>query len=898
MRKLIYTAFVGFIVIVGLILLFGNIYLEYLWFDNLGYSSVFLTVVLSKWGIRVLSWFIYFSFILVNLLITGKYIKEFLYRSDNDRSVVIDLPYKGVFFPGRINLALLVISAVVAFLFTSFAGGYWLEVLQFFKGAKFNLTDPIFNKDIGFYVFRLPFLKFFYQYVFLLLSITLLAVAAIYFITNPPRRINGKWDFFPRGQLHVTVLLAMVFVTKAFGYVLQMYDLLYSPRGVAFGASYTDIHAQLPGLRILFIISLGLALLVLANLFLKRSRLVVYTVIGLIAASMVLGNIYPSLVQKFIVEPNEFNKEKPYIEYNIKMTQHAYGLDQIEVKNFPASDNLTSRDLKESDGTIRNIRLWDYRPLQQTYSQLQEIRPYYELQNIDTDRYTIDGVYRQVMVAARELDQDKLSAKAQTWVNKRLQYTHGYGIVMSPVNEVTPDGLPRLFIKNIPPVNSVDLHITRPEVYYGEMTDEMVITKTRTKEFDYPKGQVNAYTTYEGDGGVPIGSFLRRVLFALKFGDFKILLSNSLTPESRIMYDRNILRRVNKIAPFLRYDRDPYLVLNDGKLFWIQDAYTVTIRFPYSEPYGEINYIRNSVKVVIDAYNGSVDFYVVDPEEPIVKTLRTIFPRLFKPFEEMPEGLKDHIRYPEDLFKIQARVYTTYHMTDPRVFYNKEDQWEIPREVYANETIEVEPYYTILELPGENEPEFILMQPFSPLKKNVMISWMAGRCDAEHYGKLLVYLFPKDKQVYGTSQIEARIDQDPYISQQLSLWNQRGSNVIRGNLLVLPVKDSIIYVEPVYLQAEQSQIPELIRVIVAYRESVVMEPTLQDALAAIFEVKPQRPEKPVEPEERLSMKELIQRANELFLRAQERQRQGDWAGYGELLDQLEEVLNRLSQMAD
>jgi len=898
LRKLIYTAFVGLIIVVGLILLFGNIYLEYLWFDNLGYSSVFLTVVFSKWGIRVLSWFIYFSFILVNLFITRKYIKEFLYRRDNDRTVVIDLPYKGAFFPGRINLTLVVISAVVAFLFTSFAGGYWLEVLQFFKGAKFNLTDPIFNKDIGFYVFRLPFLEFFYQYVFMLLSITLLAVAAIYFITNPPRRINGKWDFFPRGQLHVTVLLAMVFVTKAFGYVLQMYDLLYSPRGVAFGASYTDIHAQLPGLRILFILSLGLALLVLANLFLKRSRLVVYTVIGLIVASMVLGNVYPSLVQKFIVEPNEFDKEKPYIEYNIKMTQRAYGLDQIEVKNFPANDNLTPQDLKESDGTIKNIRLWDYRPLQQTYSQLQEIRPYYELQNIDTDRYTIDGVYRQVMVAARELDQDKLSAKAQTWVNKRLQYTHGYGIVMSPVNEVTPDGLPRLFIKNIPPVSSVDLQITRPEVYYGEMTDEMVITNTRTKEFDYPKGQVNAYTTYEGDGGVPMGSFLRRVLFALKFGDFRILLSDSLTPESRIMYDRNILRRVNKIAPFLRYDRDPYLVLNDGKLFWIQDAYTVTIRFPYSEPYGEINYIRNSVKVVIDAYNGSVDFYVVDPEEPIVKTLRTIFPRLFKPFEEMPEGLKDHIRYPEDLFKIQSRVYTTYHMTDPRVFYNKEDQWEIPREVYANETIEVEPYYTILELPGENEPEFILMQPFSPLKKNVMISWMAGRCDEEHYGKLLVYLFPKDKQVYGTSQIEARIDQDPYISQQLSLWNQRGSNVIRGNLLALPVKDSIIYVEPVYLQAEQSQIPELIRVIVAYRESVVMEPTLQDALAAIFEVEPQRVEKPVEPEERLSMKELIKRANELFLRAQERQRQGDWAGYGELLDKLEEVLNRLSQMAD
>jgi len=898
LRKFVYITFVGFIIFVGLILLFGNIYLEYLWFDNLGYSSVFIAVLFSKWGIRVLLWFIYFSFVLANLLITRKYIREFLYRRDDDRTVVIDLPYKRAFFPGRINLTLVVVSAAAAFLFTSFAGGYWLEVLQFFKGAKFNLTDPIFDKDIGFYVFRLPFLEFLYQYVFLLLSITLLIVAAIYFITNPPRRINGKWDFFPKGQLHVTVLLAMVFVTKAFGYVLQMYNLLYSPRGVTFGASYTDTHAQLPGLRILFIISLGLALLVLTNLFLKRSRLVVYSVIGLIAVSPVLGNIYPSLVQKFIVEPNEFVKEEPYIKYNISMTQYAYGLHQIEVKNFPADDNLTPQDLKESDGTIRNIRLWDYRPLQQTYSQLQEIRPYYELQNIDTDRYTVDGVYRQVMVAARELDQDKLPAKAQTWVNKRLQYTHGYGIVMSPVNEVTPDGLPRFFIKNIPPVSSIELQVTRPEVYYGEMTDEMVITRTRTREFNYPKGQINAYTTYEGDGGVPVGSFLRRVLFALKFGDFKILLSGSLTPESRIMYDRNILRRVNKIAPFLRYDKDPYLVLNDGKLFWIQDAYTVTTRFPYSEPYGEINYIRNSVKVVIDAYNGSVDFYVVDPEEPIAKTLGAIFPRLFKPFEEMPEGLKAHIRYPEDLFKIQSRVYATYHMTDPRVFYNKEDQWEIPREVYANETIEVDPYYTILELPGENKPEFILMQPFSPLKKNVMISWMAARCDGEHYGKLLVYLFPKDKQVYGTSQIEARIDQDPYISQQLSLWNQRGSNVIRGNLLVLPVKDSIIYVEPVYLQAEQSQIPELIRVIVAYRESVVMESTLQDALAAIFEVEPERPEKPAEPDERLSMKELIQRANELFLRAQERQRQGDWAGYGELLDELEEVLNRLSQMAD
>lgn len=892
MRRFIFTIIVIALLLITAVLVLNNLYLDFLWFKEVNYTGVFLTTLITQWGVRIITFLIFFLFIFVNLLLTKEKIKQILNRTRDDN--VIDISPGGRLSGAKFPFLFAIASAVLSLVFTSFSGGYWLEIQKFLHRSPFGTADPVFSKDIGFYVFQLPFYQFLYQFLLMMVAASLILVFVIYFISNPVRHQRGRWNFIPDGQKHLSFLLALVFFLKAWGYRLQMYNLLYSPRGVAFGASYTDIHAQLPGLRILYFIALFLGVMLILNIFVKKPKILVFTFIGLIGASFILGQVYPSIIQRLRVEPNEFNREKPYIENNIKFTQMAYGLDKIERKVFQVEDGLTEQDIQKYQGTLNNVRLWDYRPLQATFSQLQEIRPYYKFKQIDTDRYFINGVYRQVMLSVRELDQTRID---QRWVNKRLQYTHGYGLVISPVDEVTSSGLPVFFIRNIPPAVSAEgLSVESPEIYYGEMTDEYVIVKTDIQEFNYPKGESNAYTRYEGSGGIPIGNFFRRLLFALRFGDYKIVFSGNITPESRIMFDRNINSRIRKIAPFLIYDSDPYIVLNDGKLYWIRDAYTVTDMFPYSEPYKGINYIRNSVKVVVDAYNGSVDFYLIDEDEPVAKTLSKIFPELFKPFAEMPAGLKEHIRYPEDLFKIQSQMYLIYHMNDPKVFYNKEDRWEIPKEVYAGDTIPVEPYYTIIQLPEEDNPEFVLMQPFSPYTKNVMISWMAGRCDGENYGRLILYLFPKDKLVYGPSQIEARIDQDSQISQQLTLWNQRGSRVIRGNLLVLPMANSILYVEPIFLQAEQSQLPELIRVIVAYKDVVVMERTLEDALNRVFtgQLTPIETQPPVG-EEIETIEELIIRANDLFRKAQERQREGDWAGYGRMINELENVLRQLEE---
>ncbi|MGB9847022.1 MAG: UPF0182 family protein, partial [Desulfotomaculales bacterium] len=518
-----------------------------------------------------------------------------------------------------------------------------------------------------------------------------------------------------------------------------------------------------------------------------------YAVGVMFALSVALLVIYPSLLQKLVVIPNEMEREKPYIENNIKMTRIAYDLNTVEKKSFPAGKTITAQDLQENEDTVKNIRLWDYRPLQQTYSQLQEMRTYYEFKDVDVDRYTVDGHYRQVMLSARELNVNSLP-EAKTWVNQHLKYTHGYGIAMSPVNEVTSEGLPEFFIKDIPPVTRTNLKVERPEIYFGELTNQYVLVNTRSQEFDYPVGEENAWSTYQGKSGVQINSLFRRVIFAVAFHDYKLLLAGDVTNESQVLYYRNIVERARKVAPFLLYDGDPYIVLSEGKLYWILDAYTVSNMFPYAEPFQEdLNYIRNAVKVVIDAYTGQVSFYAILPDEPVLKAYEKIFPGLFLPFEKMPADLKNHIRYPEDLFTIQAKKYAVYHMEDYRVFYNKEDKWNLPSELFGAEEQTMEPYYTIVHLPGEERPEFIQIMPFTPQNKKNMIAWLAGRSDGSDYGKLFVYEFPKQELVYGPMQIEARINQDTLISQQITLWDQGGSRVIRGNLLVVPIKDALLY---------------------------------------------------------------------------------------------------------
>ncbi|MGB6607801.1 MAG: UPF0182 family protein, partial [Atribacterota bacterium] len=561
---------------------------------------------------------------------------------------------------------------------------------------------------------------------------------------------------------------------------------------------------------------------------------------------------------------------------------------------------ISFEDIEKNDKIISNIRLWDWRPIKQTLKQIQAIRLYYDFNSVDMDRYYFNGNYQQVMVSPRELDKDKIPEQAKTWVNETLTYTHGYGVVVNPVNKISGEGLPELLIKDIPPVSSVNLTITRPEIYYGEITKGYVIVKTKAKEFDYPKGDENVYSTYAGNGGIPVSSLWRRILFSIKYSNMQILLTTNFTSESRIMINRNIQERVNKVAPFLGYDKDPYMVISkEGKLFWIQDAYTISSSYPYSTPVkgGYFNYIRNSVKVVIDAYNGTVDFYIIDQKDPVVKVYQNIFPQLFKNFDQMSEDLKEHIRYPKDLFQVQAELYSTYHMMDPDVFYNKEDYWNTPNEIYAENEIRMEPYYIVTKLPGHDREEFILMTPFTPSTKNNMIAWLAAKNDQPEYGDLVVYKFPKEKLIFGPMQIEARIDQDSEISQQLTLWGQKGSTVIRGNLLVIPIEESIIYVEPLYLRAETGEIPELKRVIVSDGSDVMIGNNLEDALEKLFLRSFGDREIVVAGEEK-TLKDLIQEAAGYFENAQKFASEGNWSMYGEELQKLEQTLKLLEEASE
>lgn len=705
---------------------------------------------------------------------------------------------------------------------------------------------------------------------------------------------------FAKGTLaHVSVLGALLFILFAVRHALGRYSVMYSSQGIVVGAGYSDIVAYLFMVKVLIVVALIFAAIFMYSAISKKVRKHPFKVFGqlfvLYFVLVIVGTaLIPWFVQTFIVAPNEIALEKPYIAHNINFTRLAYGIDSIQEQNFAFSAN-TSRSLdRPSQEAIDNVRILDWRPLTQTYKQTQEIRLYYDLSGIDLDRYHFGSSYEQVMLAPRELDQKQITSNAQTWVNLHLVYTHGYGVVMSPVNKVTSQGLPEYYLKDIPPIVTKKgaeeiLAITHPQIYYGEKRTDFVIVNTNTPEFDYPKGNTNEYLHYDGTGGVTLNTFWKKLVMAVRFKDIKILLSTDISAESKIQFTRHIQDRIKTITPFLLLDADPYLVIANGKLYWIQDAYTVTNYYPYAEKYGKFNYLRNSVKVVIDAYDGSVSYYIADPSDPLIITAAKIFPKQFRLLESMPEGLKAHLRYPEDLFKVQAALLNTYHMEDPTVFYNKEDAWQIPNEVYGvGEQIPVEPYYMIMNLPGEVGEEFVLMTSFTPIRKDNMIGWLAARMDGEHYGKLMLYKFPKDKLIYGPLQIEARIDQDSEISQQLTLWSQQGSRVTRGNLLVIPLKESVLYVEPLYIQAEQGQLPELKRIIISDGEYVVMETSLAEALQVLFGH--QTSEEQRIRQENATIDDRFIQAQEIYndlLAALEEQ---NWADFGTYLDELGTVL--------
>jgi uncharacterized protein len=846
-------------VIIGALVL-ASVYTNLLWFKSLELQSVFWRMVRARVGVGVLFGVIATLLIGINLAVARQCVGHVLR--------VVGSPWGEDGGPGedavRSRWVYLIAGGLLVLLLARIGSGQWLLWLRYLHSQSFGVVDPIFGRDIGFYVFQLPFLRFVASF---LLGSTILTVAVVgvVYMAGGGIRFDEGIEVLPRPGAHFSALGGIFLLVLSWVYRLKIHGLLFSDDWVAFGAGYVNVNVQVWTYWLLVLLYLAAAILLFINMRSASGRMPLIGSGALVVAAILLGFIPSSLTQALVVEPSELAREAPYIRHNIDATRRAYGLDQIETQPFAVADGLTGADIDANPLTIRNVRVWDERPLVQTYQQTQEIRPYYVFPGVDVDRYRVDGVYRQVMLSAREMAADRLPAQARSWVNERLQYTHGYGVAMSPVNHVTPDGLPDFLVRDIPPVSAPGLEIQRPEIYYGELTRPYVLVNTSTKEFDYPRGDENVFSTYSGSGGVPIGGALRRLAFALRFADLNLILSNYITAESQIMYRRQIATRVHAIAPFLQYDTDPYMVISEGRLYWVMDAYTTTDMYPYSTRGGraQINYIRNSVKAVVDAYDGTVAFYLMDEADPLAAAYDEIFPGLFRAPSEMSQDLRQHLRYPKDMFKYQAMIYRSYHMQDVQVFYNQEDLWEIPNEIYRNRPQRMEPYYIIVKLPGEEREEFMLMVPFTPAQKDNMIGWLAARCDAENYGDLFVYQLPKDRMIYGPMQLEARIDQQPEISSLLTLWGQKGSEVIRGNMLAIPIEQSFLYVEPIYLQAQQepqggaaagprtlgmpeqaqvpqrygvrsTAIPELKQVIVAYGGKVIMRSTFEDALADLF----------------------------------------------------------------
>src|SRR5213083_1921905 len=838
----------------GLIAQLVPLYTDWLWFQEVGYTQVFTTTLALRGALFTSLALTVLIFLYINLTLAARTAAPDVIWELEDQ---LGLPGRVVIEP-LIRRFLPVVLFVIALVAGLRATVHWETLLGYLNTIEFGGTDPLFGRDLAFFVFILPFWRLLYGWAITMVVSTIILTLVVYILqrslvltTRGPRLAAGA-------RTHLPALGALAVVS-----------------GVAALACLAQIAR--PGLRLL-----AVGLIVLGLVW----------VIGL--------GIYPALLQRFSVTPNELVAERPFIEHNIRMTRQAYGLDRIVEQSFPADETLDARALERNAPTIENIRLWDHRPLLRTFGQLQEIRTYYKFVDVDNDRYTIKGEYKQLMLSTRELSYAHLQSRI--WSNEHLTFTHGYGVVVGPVNRITPEGLPEFLVKDIPPQSTGGFPaITRPEIYFGEVSNEYALVRTRQRELNYPSGDQNVYTTYAGTGGIPIGSFARKLLFAIRFGEIKILLANDLTAESRIMIYRAVLPRVRQITPFFRFDRDPYIVVtNDGRLVWMLDGYTTTTRYPYSDPVpGVGNYVRNSVKVTIDAYHGAVRYYLADLTDPIVRAYSRAFHGLFQPLDAMPADLRAHLRYPEDFFAIQARKYATYHMRDPQVFYNKEDLWTVPPRTIDGREREMEPYYTIMRLPGEKKEEFILLTLYNPSRRDNMIAWLAARSDPPNYGKLLVYDFPKQKLVFGPRQIDARIDQDPVISQQLSLWNQRGSTVIRGSLLAIPLDQSLIYVQPLYLAAsEQGALPELRRVIVSYGNQIAMEPTLQQSLARIFGGRAPGPARaagapPPTALEAAAARQLAQRAWEIWSRAQDALRRGDWATYGAEQKRLEEALRAL-----
>ena len=910
---LVFVGIIGFSIARAIATFFTN----YLWFDSVDLNSVWIKILLTKSILVAATSLLAFAFIFINLRLAVRATPVMdIFESFESQD---PLTRFREFFNERFLKYRLWGAIGLSLFLGAGASQLWEQVLLFLNQKSFGVADPVFQYDVSSYVFGLPLYRLFVSWGFQLVIFTSFIIILFFIATGALQLRQGRLPEVSSGaKAHLSVLLAFVAVLKAFAYRLDSMELLYSPRGKVFGASYTDVVAHLPALNLLILISLFGEVLLLVNIK-RRGWLLPATAISLwLAVSIIVGGVVPAAIQRFRVVPDELNKELPYVENHINYTRLAYGLDSIEEKSFEASPNLTDDDISDNAQTVDNIRLWDPTVLAETYSQLQEIRAYYALDEVDVDRYRINGELTQVMVSARELDQTNLPAVG--WVNERLQYTHGYGVVFSPANNVASQGQPDFYVKGVPATTTVsELEVEQPRIYFGESAEsvEYVVVNSLQDEVDYPlstEGQSVAYTNYSGDGGVGIGSFFRRLGFALRYSELNLLISNQLSDDSKLIMERNVVSRVKKAAPFLYTDNDPYLALIDGNLFWIIDMYTVSDKYPYAQPADtrrinensglpmNFNYLRNSVKAVVNAYDGTMNFYVVDENDPLILSYKDIFPNLFTPKSSMSNELLDHIRYPEDLFTIQSDMYRDYHMTDPRVFYADEDPWVIPSDssttprvaTLRGEFTEIGfkpmlPYYLLMSLPGESDLSYLIFQPFNPENRPNMQSFLVADADPENYGQLIDFRLPKGEFVDGPSQVATRINQDPDISQIFTLLDQQGSSVIKGNLFVVPINQSILYYQPIYLQGEQNPLPEFKFVVVVFQDRIIMEESLSEALASVFGG--DFATENVEDTEGESALELLEKATKAFEKAQQELQNGNLGLYQNLVEQAQQYVD-------
>ncbi len=929
---------VGVVFVAALLGRVFGLYIDWLWFGEVGQRSVFWTAVWWRVVVGLVTAAVFFVVIYVNVEIARRLAPDYPRVSpEGDLIEPSDERLKRL-----VRWVGLAVAAVAGAVVGYSVSADWLTYALALRAGEWGATDAQFGRDLSFYVFSLPALQTALSLLIGAVVAAVVAAAVAHLLLGGieyrveggkappsdgpvamPQRPNVDVKLGGRAVAHLSALFALVFALVGVGQLFRAWELLVSPGGVVFGATWTDVNVRLPVARVTLVLAFALAVFLVVNVWRRRQWWPVIALAVWVVALVLLRGVVPAVVQQLIVNPNELDRERPYIARNLEATRAAFNLDIIEQQDFPAARRLAAQDLADDPGTLRNIRLWDPDTLRRSYTQLQQLRPYYQFLNVDIDRYTVDGVYRQTMLAARELNIEGLPPQARTWVNEHITYTHGFGVAMSAVNQVLPDGSPDFLVQDVPPRTAEGLEIEQPRIYYGESPADYKLVRTTEREFDYPGSSGDVFTEYEGTGGIEISPFLRRLAFGWSFGTIKFFTTSAIRDDSRIIIRNDIMSRVQTLAPFLTYDNDPYMVISDGRLVWIIDAYTSSERFPYSQPTGGVNYVRNSVKAVVDAYDGSVRFHVFDEDDPVLKAYRAVFPDLFVAREQMSADLMSHVRYPEDLFNVQAEAWTTYHVESPDVLYNKGDQWQIPVLEEMGADGRMRGYYVIMRLPGEERDEYLQIIPFNPNERPNMVAWLGARSDMPNYGTSINYVFPEGITQFGPSQVEAAINADPAISAQRTLWNQQGSNVIMGNLLVVPVADSILYVQPLYLEAETTRLPQLKRVIVFYRapaaegvqasQAVSMQNTLGEALTDIFGPLPEEsqeavggpsegetpPEEPTEgtpPDAGATAAQLIQQANQQFDAALAAQRAGDWAEYGRQLDALEQTLQQLQEL--